>query len=100
MAPWSNRAATPNCSRLTASIRTSSPLSCDPVPRRSRSRSADATRLVTRAIAFAILLSLLGPEAVLLGADGRAEGRQVSREHPDWLLPSWTADGPALWTTV
>ncbi len=52
-----------------------------------------------RALALAILLSLLGPSNVL-GADGRAEGRLVHLQHQDWPLPPWTGDGPAVWTTV
>lgn len=52
-----------------------------------------------RALALVILLSVLYP-ASALGADGRGEGRQVYQQHPDWLLPAWTADGPAVWTSV
>jgi hypothetical protein len=54
---------------------------------------------VRRALALAILLSLLAP-ANALGADGRAEGQLVHLQHQDWPLPAWTADGPAVWTTV
>ncbi len=52
-----------------------------------------------RALALAILLSLLGP-ANALGADGRAEGQLVRQQHPEWPLPAWTADGPSVWTIV
>jgi hypothetical protein len=54
---------------------------------------------VRRALALALLLSLLGPPNVL-GADGRAEGQLIHLQHPDWPLPVWTADGPAVWTIV
>jgi hypothetical protein len=46
-----------------------------------------------------MLLSLLGPSNVL-SIDGRTEGRLVHLQHQDWPLPPWTADGPAMWTTV
>jgi hypothetical protein len=54
---------------------------------------------VRRALALAILLSLLDP-ANAFGADGRAEGQLVRQQHPDWPLPAWTADGPSVWTIV
>src|SRR5207302_458702 len=54
---------------------------------------------VRRALALAALICLFAP-ANVLGADGRAEGQLVHLQHPDWPLPAWTANGPAVWTTV
>ena len=56
-----------------------------------------------RAFGLTLLLCVLtiqsAPPAAL-GADGRLEGAQVHVDHPTWLLPAWTADGPAVWTEV
>jgi hypothetical protein len=57
-----------------------------------------------RAVAtVAFLVGLLGASSgprTALGADGRLEGSQAHLDHPTWLLPAWTADGPAVWTEV
>jgi len=60
-------------------------------------------RRAVRLTILSVLLCALGaPSAptTALGADGRLEGAQVHLDHPTWLLPAWTADGPAVWTEV
>jgi hypothetical protein len=61
-------------------------------------------KLFARAVgSLAMLAGLLGAPSgprIAAGADGRGEGNQVHLDHPAWLLPAWTADGPAVWTEV
>jgi hypothetical protein len=52
------------------------------------------------AICLVLLLGLVGGSASRVNATGRADGRDLHALHPDWLLPAWTADGPAVWTEV
>jgi hypothetical protein len=49
---------------------------------------------------LALLLFLASLPVQPAGALDRSEGRQWHAAHPDWLLPAWTADGPAAWTMV
>jgi hypothetical protein len=52
---------------------------------------------------FAILCAVVmagAGQADSLAATNRGEGQQLYRDHPDWLLPAWTGDGPAAWTMV
>jgi len=58
-----------------------------------------ARGVATLAILLGLLATSSAPPAAL-GADGRLEGDQVHLDHPTWLLPAWTADGPAVWTEV
>jgi hypothetical protein len=52
------------------------------------------------AVCLLLLVGLFGPPSSAIGASGRADGRDLRALHPDWLLPAWTADGPAVWTEV
>jgi hypothetical protein len=54
---------------------------------------------VRRALALALLLTIF-PSQPTLAADGRSEGLQLHQDHPTWILPAWTDDGPAVWTEV
>jgi hypothetical protein len=46
------------------------------------------------------LFGALSPGPLVHMAQSRDEGRGIFLQHPDWLLPAWTHDGPAAWTMV
>src|SRR6266851_4813819 len=68
---------------------------------RAAARTADDSvrQRVRRALALTLLLTAFASQATL-AADGRFEGQQMHHDHPTWLLPAWTAEGPAVWTEV